>query len=121
MSSNLSRLLLGLALGLALGLIYGWLIQPVEYIDTAPDTLRADYRNDYVLMVAEAYARDRDLDLAQRRLASLGPSQPAAMVESAILYGADREAGRADLETLNRLATDLRLVAPQADAPAGSP
>jgi hypothetical protein len=121
MSSNVSRLLLGLAIGLATGLIYGWLVQPVQYIDTAPDTLRQDYRADYVLMVAEAYTRERDLDLAQRRLASLGPQLPVAMVESAILYGVDHEYPRGELETLNQLVTDLRVVAPQTAAPGGAP
>jgi hypothetical protein len=113
MSSTLSRLLLGLAIGLAVGLIYGWVVQPVQYVDTAPDTLRSDYRSDYVLMVAEAYAREQDLDLAQRRLASLGPTPPTAMVEGAILYGVDHDFARSDLETLNRLVTDLRTVAPE--------
>lgn len=114
MSSTFSRLLLALAVGLAVGLIYGWVVQPVQYVDTAPDTLRPDYRADYILMVAEAYSREHDLDLAQRRLASLGPQPPVAMVESAILYGVDHEFVRPDLETLNRLVTDLRVVAPQA-------
>jgi hypothetical protein len=120
MSSTLSRLLLGLAIGLAVGLIYGWVVQPVQYIDTAPDTLRLDYRSDYVLMVSEAYTREHDLDLAQRRLASLGPQPPVAMVESVILYGVDHEFARTDLETLNRLVTDLRVVVPQADSGGGS-
>ena len=40
--------LLALLIGIALGLVYGWIISPVEYVDTTPDTLRADYRADYV-------------------------------------------------------------------------
>ena len=43
---------LSIALGLAAGLYYGWVINPVEYVNTTPDTLRVDYQADYVLMVA---------------------------------------------------------------------
>ncbi|UCF61533.1 MAG: hypothetical protein JSV37_02300, partial [Anaerolineaceae bacterium] len=76
MNSTPFRLTVGLIIGLVVGLIYGWVLRPVEYVDTAPDTLREDYRTDYVLMVAEAYAGDGDLDLAQIRLATLGPQPP---------------------------------------------
>ena len=51
-----------IALGLAAGLIYGWAISPVEYTNTTPDTLRADYRSDYVLMVAEVFHADQNVD-----------------------------------------------------------
>src|SRR3989304_3891981 len=62
-----SRLVIGLVLGVATGLIYGWIISPVEYINTAPDSLRADYRTDYVLMVAQAYAVEDDLERGRPR------------------------------------------------------
>ena len=63
-------------LGLALGLLYGWVISPVEYVDTSPDSLRVDYRADYVLMVAEIYQAEQDPALAARRLALLGGALP---------------------------------------------
>ncbi len=44
----------GLVLGVWLGLWYGWRVSPVRYVSTTPDLLRQDYRDDYVLMVAEA-------------------------------------------------------------------
>jgi hypothetical protein len=119
MTSKTSRLLIGLIVGLAAGLIYGWMLRPVEYVDTAPDSLRADYRTDYVLMVAEAYAGDNDLNLAQIRLAALGPQPPVATVIEAIDYAVDNEYNRADLETLNRLAVQLRaiLLSPEISGP----
>ena len=43
------------ALGIGLGLLYGWVIDPADFFDLTPDTLRADYKADYVLMTAEAY------------------------------------------------------------------
>jgi hypothetical protein len=102
------RLLFGLVLGLLVGLLYGWIIRPVEYVDTAPASLRDDYRADYVLMIAEAYLQEEDLELARVRLASLGPRPPINFVINAIDYGAGASFNQNDLQTLNRLALDLR-------------
>ena len=110
-----SRLLIGLFIGLLLGVLYGWVIRPVEYIDTAPDTLREDYCSEYVLMAAEAYSADGDLDLARVRLAALGPRPPVNIVVSAIDYGLEHGYSQLDLETLNRLVVDLRAVPPSAE------
>lgn len=112
MNSTPFRLTVGLIFGLVVGLIYGWVLRPVEYVDTAPDTLREDYRTDYVLMVAEAYAGDGDLDLAQIRLATLGPQPPIDIVVEAIDYAVNQDFSRPDLETLNRLAIQLRSIPP---------
>lgn len=114
-----ARFLVGLVLGIGLGLLYGWVIRPVEYVNTTPDSLRADYRADYVLMVAEGYAGDGDLALAQVRLAALGPQPPSQLVVDAIGYGIDHDFARADLEMLNRLAIALRALSPTAEI--GSP
>jgi hypothetical protein len=102
------RLLFGLTLGLILGLLYGWIIRPVEYLDTAPASLREDYRSDFVLMIAETYANEGDLELARIRLASLGPQPPINFVLAAIDYGVEHDFNPNDLQTLNRLAVDLR-------------
>jgi hypothetical protein len=107
MKSTTARLFIGLAIGLAAGLIFGWL-RPVEYIDTSPNFLRADYRADYILMVAEAFDSDHDLDLAHVRLAALGPQPPIDMVVETIDYGLEHEFSRTDLEILNLLAVQLR-------------
>lgn len=107
-----TRLLTGLILGAVVGLVYGWILRPIEYFDTAPDSLREDYRADYVLMVAEAYAGEEDLELARIRLAALGPKPPANLVIEAINFGVDHGFRQFDLETLNRLAVDLRSIPP---------
>jgi len=100
--------LLALILGISLGLIYGWVISPVQYVDTTPDTLRADYRADYVLMVAEAYQREQDGDLAVRRLAILG-SQPPGQIAAQGLADA-RKFGFADsdLSLIQKLTTAMQ-------------
>ena len=51
------NILLVLLLGIALGLLVGWVLVPIQYVDTTPDTLRGDYRADYVLMVAESLSK----------------------------------------------------------------
>ncbi len=70
----------GLAGGVALGLWYGWQVDPVEYTDTDIAHLHPAYKDDFVLMVAEAYALDGDLGIARARLAMLGLADPAAAV-----------------------------------------
>jgi hypothetical protein len=102
------KFLLAIALGVALGLIYGWLISPVEYVDTTPETLRADYRADYVLMVAEVYHKEGDLDLAARRLAVLGSRSPVQIAAAALDYGLSAGYSPLDIALLQELATDLQ-------------
>lgn len=109
------RLLVVVLLGFTLGILYGWLIQPVHYVDTAPASLRADYRTDYVLMVAQVYAVDQGLQAAQVRLASLGPEPAVDHVTEALTYAVDHGFGRYDLDTLNQLAIALREAAPTAE------
>jgi len=110
MSSRLLRFLIGLALGVVLGLGYAWRIQPVAYYDTAPDSLRQDYRVDYVLMVAQSYQGEGDLRLALLRLAALGPQPPAEIVEDAADYAEANGFGQVDREVLRQLADDLRSI-----------
>lgn len=110
MSSRFLRFLIGLALGVALGLGYAWRIQPVAYYDTAPDSLRQDYRVDYVLMVAQSYQGEGDLRLALLRLAALGPQPPVELVEDAAAYAETNGFGQVDREALRRLADDLRSI-----------
>ncbi len=98
----------GLVIGLAMGLIYGWVLRPVTYVDTSPGTLRQDFRADYVLMTAQAFDADEDLELARVRLAALGPRPPLDLVVEAIEYAVAQEFSQRDLDTLNRLAVALR-------------
>lgn len=108
----LPLLIIGVTLGIGLGLLYGWVLRPVEYIDTSPDSLRSDYRAEYILMVAEAFASDQDLKLARVRLGALGPQDPLEMTIWAIDYGVNNGYPRADLDSLNLLASALRASSP---------
>ncbi len=64
----------GLLIGLALGIAYAWGLAPIEYVDTSPASLRADFKNDYRFIIAASYAANHDLDRARARLALLGDS-----------------------------------------------
>ena len=97
-----------LALGIGLGLFYGWVIDPIDFVDLTPETLRADFRADYVLMVAEAYQTERDLDLAARRLAIFGSAPPADIVARALQFGPSAGYSPSELSSLEALAQALR-------------
>jgi uncharacterized membrane protein len=100
--------LLAVIIGLATGLVYGWFVNPVRYVDTVPASLRADYRADYVLMVAEAYQGEADLEAAVRRLAVLGDSPALEFVQQAMIYGAQNQYPEADMDLMARLAGALQ-------------
>jgi hypothetical protein len=70
-------LLLVFALGMAGGLYYAWLVKPLQPTNTAPASLRQDYRTDYVILIAAAYSATGDLERAQSRLAWLSDTDPA--------------------------------------------
>jgi multidrug efflux pump len=53
--------LLGLLCGIGLGLLYSWQISPVAYIDAEPSILRADFKDQYRIVIAAAYDATRDL------------------------------------------------------------
>lgn len=88
-------------------MFYGWVINPVEYVDTTPGTLRVDYKSDYVLMVAEAYSTERDLAKAVTRLSALGPEMPSEIVRQAILFAESQGYTDADVTLMRSLARDL--------------
>lgn len=77
-------LLTGLIVGLAIGLLISWVVLPVEFIDTTPETLRADFKDEYRYLIANAYAVSGNLERARARLNLLGdPDSSAALREQA--------------------------------------
>ena len=106
------NLLFGLLLGLGLGLFYTWQIDPVKYTNVSPDTLRPDYKADYVVMIARAYSADGNLDLARTRLATLKTANPGQFVADTAAQLITSGAPADDLRALNTLATALGAVPP---------
>jgi len=114
----------GLAIGTGLGLWYGWIVDPVEYVDTDIAYLHPAYRDQVVLMIAESFAADGDLSTARARLAMLALPDPA----SAVADLAEEAIGarpQAQVEALVRLAFALGVqrapFAPYLSAPSGAP
>jgi hypothetical protein len=99
---------LAILLGLGAGLYYGWVINPVEYINTTPNSLRIDYKTDYVLMVAEVYQSDRNIEAAARRLAQLGDEPVIIFLQEALDYGQQAGYGQSDLNLLTELRNGLQ-------------
>lgn len=122
------RFLIAIAAGLGLGLLYGWVINPIEYVDTTPGTLKADYKADYVLMVAESYWKDGDLPAAARRLALLQEMPLSDLVYKALLFGQKAGYGDQDLALLQELRQALisydlpddAVTPPSVDLPSGA-
>ena len=100
-------ILFGLVLGIAIGLLYGWVIKPVEIVESTPDTLRDDYRTDLILMIAEAYEDEADLDLALQRLERLELEPPAVAVEFAITYAVDHNYKVIEIQRMSELSSAL--------------
>ncbi len=104
--------LLSILAGAGLGLYYGWVISPVEYVDTVPSTLRADYKADYALMVAEVFESEQDVEAAARRLALLGSEPPAALASAALEFARQAGYAPADLQLLQDLTLALQVWQP---------
>ncbi len=75
---RLLTFLLGLALGVGLAILIGWVWFPLDRRDASPATMRADYRAEYIRLVALTYAAEGDLTRAEARLAALDPDTPTA-------------------------------------------
>jgi len=101
-------ILIALILGIGAGLAYGWFIDPIEFIDLTPDTLRADYKTDYVLMTAEAYRIEQDPGTAARRLAIFGSQSPSAIASEALEYSRTNGFPDADIALLQELVTAMQ-------------
>ena len=99
-------------IGIALGLFYGWIVNPVKFVDTTPASLRADYRTDYVLMVAEAYHGDQNIELAVRRLAIFGSETPAVLAAEALQAGGQTKYSESDISLLQELTRGLQAYQP---------
>ena len=101
------RFLIILIVGVGLGVLYGRVINPVEYVDTTTESLRMDYKTDYVLMVAEVYHTDQDLRWAMNRLALLGCATPQACTEAAVDFAFQSGYTSQDLSLLEDLSSAL--------------
>ena len=101
-------IVLALLAGIGIGITYGWYIDPVDYFDAPPDTLRADYKADYVLMTAEAYRSEQDPGLAARRLAIFGTKSPSAIAAEGLSYARANSFSEEEVMLIQELVTALQ-------------
>jgi hypothetical protein len=111
--------ILMIGLGLIVGLIYGWIINPIKYENTSPEMLRADYKADYALMVAEIYHSDQNLGQAAQRLALLSSQPPIRIMADALVTAKSLGYAASDLERMTELSQALQVTA--TPSPGGRP
>ncbi len=104
--------LIVIALGIAGGITYGWMVNPVKFVDTPLHSLRTDYKADYVLMVAESYQKEQDLAIAVLDLRRLQDEDPIRLVQQAVITGKELGYGSRDMEVLGKLLVDLQSTTP---------
>ncbi len=107
-----------IAIGAGAGIFYGWGLRPTQTSGFPLDTLRSDYKADYVLMTAEIYRQDGDLAAALERLKALEDTPPLRQVQQAILTGQQLGYARSDIETLAFLFQGLQKGLPSLTSPA---
>jgi hypothetical protein len=100
--------LLAIVLGLAAALVYGWVIAPAGPKNTALASLRADYKADYVLMVAEAYPNQSDTLAAIEMLRQLNQNDPLKAVDQALVMAQQLNYTQTDLKQMVDLELRVR-------------
>ncbi len=105
---SILQIVLAVLTGFGLGLAYSWLLSPVTYVDANPALLRADFKDQYRIAVAAAYAANQDLTRANARLNLLGDADPvaelSAQAQRMLAEGEPFDKAR----PLAQLATDLQ-------------
>jgi len=120
-------LLTGFVLGIAVGLFYAWIISPVDYVDTSPAELQAEYKDQYRALVALAYVYNQDFTRSAVCLGLLGDNDLSqTLTEQAQRYQAEgRNLHEAQALGLLAIAidqdTDLDQSLPNLIEPATSP
>lgn len=97
---------IGMLSGLIFGLAIGYL-SPVHYTDVDVSDLRAEYQEDYIVMVASAFSVDGDVDKARERLSLLKTPNPEQLVGDLADRYAEQGRDPEEIERLVRLADAL--------------
>lgn len=98
----------GLIIGLMSGLIYAWLLDPVQFVNTSPDSLRPEYKAEHRLLIALAYEANDNIVRAAQRLAVLGDNDPVAALSTQIEQLRQQDGSERERAALTKLMADLR-------------
>lgn len=96
-----------LAAGVAGGLLYTWVLEPVEYIDAAPDSLYILDKLYFLGVIGDLYVCEGDLALVESRLATLGLEADGPALAGLIEEYLDRGGRTEEMRGLAQLAKDL--------------
>lgn len=97
----------GLLLGVVLGVVYAWVISPIQPSRVTPASLRADFKDQYRILVAAAYNATGDLDRARTRLAQLEEGDPAMALAAEAQQVVANSGSQDDARSLALLAANL--------------
>ena len=115
----------GLLVGAGLGLYLGWVAWPTEFTDANPAILQGSYQQDYIVMVATAYAVDGDLDAARTRINGLGETGSDTLFALTLDTIIQQPDEKQKIRYLVHLANDLGLrspaIEPFLDSPSAEP
>ncbi len=101
-------LLTGLILGAIIGLLIGYVFAPISFVDITPSSLHQDFKQDYLVMVAEAYHADKDIGRAYSRISEMmSPLNPDTLRSMSVSLEADPET-RASYEPVRVFINDLQ-------------
>jgi hypothetical protein len=118
MASRWVFFFLAVVVGVLGGLLLGWIVFPSNTTSALPEALRIDYRTDYMLMVAETYQKEGDINQAVLRLQFLGNELPQEMIQQALVFAEPRYTD-ADILLLRTLLQSLP--APEPGGQDGNP
>lgn len=121
--------LVGFLIGVPLALYYTWVVDPVEYVQTAPESLREDYRQTYLGLIAQSFETTGDLERAAARLALFEwedmPAELAALAQRESAAGGSERRAQALAALASQMGADAGRLAgtstPRVAASAGSP
>ncbi len=96
----------GLVLGILLGIFYGWVVDPVEWVDGAIVDLRDDLQEEYLRMAIDSYTINPEPSLAITRFDNLGEN--GAELLTRVLGNP----GRQNVETIRAFASTVQAQLP---------
>lgn len=112
--------IIAILFGIGLGLVFGWVLLPRTAVQGPFTSLRADYKTDAVLMVAESYAKQQNLAVAIQNLRRIGSATTPQELRFFITNAQTLGYSQADLKLMADLLHAVESAAPAGTAPLGA-
>jgi len=101
------NIVLGFVIGTSCSLYYTWEVSPVKLVDNEPYALHDDYADEYLLLIAQKYALEKDLDVALLYLSDLQLDDPGKFVSNRTEYMINSGYSQFDIKAMVALADAL--------------